>query len=75
MHDRNSNPGGRAVGIRSPYDTEALRDRVRQWRAEATRVTMEAMQAFCLDEADRCERRLNHSLSTPVIRASAKSAS
>jgi len=52
----------------SPYDTVALKERADQWRVEAAKVTTEAMRVFCLNEAERCERRLQRSLSTPVIR-------
>ncbi|HEY4174097.1 MAG TPA: hypothetical protein VGM42_13790 [Rhodopila sp.] len=52
----------------SPYDTLALLDRARQWRAEAVRVKAGAMRAFCLAEAEWCERRVNRSRTTPVFR-------
>jgi hypothetical protein len=53
---------------RSPYDLVVLRERADQWRAEAAAATLESMRAFCLTEADHCERRVQLSLSTPIIR-------
>jgi hypothetical protein len=53
---------------RSPYDLVVLRERAELWRVEAAKATLEAMRTFCLTEADRCERRVQMSLSTPVIR-------
>jgi hypothetical protein len=53
---------------RSPYDLVVLRERAELWRAEAAVATFEAMRAFCLTEAHRCEQRVHMSLSTPVIR-------
>jgi hypothetical protein len=53
--------------VPSEYDTRALLVRAEQWRAEAASVTLEAMRAFCLDEAERHEQRLQRSLSTPVF--------
>jgi hypothetical protein len=53
---------------RSPYDLAVLRERAALWRAEAAAATLEAMRAFCLTEADRCERRVQMSLFTPVFR-------
>jgi hypothetical protein len=52
---------------RSPYDLVVLRERADQWRAEAAAATLESMRAFCLTEAHHCERRVQMSLSTPVI--------
>jgi hypothetical protein len=54
--------------ISSPYDTRALKERADQWRVEAAMAASEATRAFCLHEAERCERRLQQSLFTPVIR-------
>jgi hypothetical protein len=53
---------------RSPYDLAVLRERAELWRAEAAVATFEAMRAFCLTEAHRCEQRVHMSVSTPVIR-------
>jgi hypothetical protein len=53
---------------RSPYDVVVLKERAELWRAEAAAATVDAMRAFCLTEADHCERRVQMSLSTPVIR-------
>jgi hypothetical protein len=53
---------------RSPYDLTVLRERAELWRAEAAAATLEAMRSFCLIEADQCERRVQMSLSTPVLR-------
>jgi hypothetical protein len=52
----------------SPYDTRVLLDRARQWRAEAARTTLGTMRAYCLAEADWCERRITLSRTTPVFR-------
>ncbi|HEY4173043.1 MAG TPA: hypothetical protein VGM42_08435 [Rhodopila sp.] len=52
----------------SPYDTRVLLDRARQWRAEAARVTLGAMRAYCLAEANWCEQRITLSRTTPVFR-------
>ena len=52
----------------SPYDLTVLRERAALWRAEAAAARFEAMRAFCLTEADRCESRVQMSLSTPVFR-------
>jgi len=53
---------------RSPYDLAVLKERAELWRAEAAAATLEAMRSFCLTEAAHCERRVEMSLSTPVIR-------
>jgi hypothetical protein len=53
---------------RSPYDLAVLKERAELWRAEAAAATLEAMRSFCLTEAAYCERRVEMSLSTPVIR-------
>jgi hypothetical protein len=55
-------------GTQSPYDTHTLRERARQWRIEAAKVTNHAMREFCLDEADKCEHRVRRSLYTPIVR-------
>jgi hypothetical protein len=52
----------------SPYDIVVLKERAQLWRAEADSTTLEEMRTFCLTEADRCERRVELSFSTPVIR-------
>ena len=52
----------------SPYDLVVLRERALLWRAEAAVATLEAMQIFCLSEAHQCERRVELSRITPVIR-------
>lgn len=49
------------------YDPESLTRRAALWRAEAEAATLRAMRLFCLMEADKCERRAEMSLSTPVI--------
>jgi hypothetical protein len=51
----------------SEYDTEALADRMHQWRLEAALAATEEMRAFCLGEAARYEQRLKQSFSTPVL--------
>jgi hypothetical protein len=56
---------------RSPYDPRNLLERAKQWRAEAAAATLAEMRAYCLDEADRCERRVQRSRSTPVFREAA----
>jgi len=53
---------------RSPYDVVVLKERAALWRVEAAASTVDAMRIFCLTEADYCERRVQMSLSTPVIR-------
>jgi hypothetical protein len=53
---------------RSPYDLVVLKERAELWRLEAAAATVDAMRNFCLTEADHCERRVQMSLSTPVIR-------
>jgi hypothetical protein len=58
----------RLTSPNSPYDTLVLLKRAKQWRAEAARVAPGAMRAFCLAEADWCERRVNLSRATPVFR-------
>jgi hypothetical protein len=57
--------------IRSPYDPVVLTERAQLWRAEAACATLEAMRTLCLTEAERCERRVQLSVSTPVILESA----
>jgi hypothetical protein len=52
----------------SPYDLVVLEERAHLWRAEAHVARLEEMRTFCLTEADRCERRIELSRSTPVIR-------
>jgi hypothetical protein len=52
----------------SPYDPVILKERAQLWRVEADAATLEEMRTFCLNEADRCERRIELSLSTPVFR-------
>jgi hypothetical protein len=51
----------------SPYDLSVLRERAALWRAEAAAARFEAMRQFCLSEADRCERQVQKSQSTPVL--------
>ena len=53
---------------RSPYDLAVLKERAELWRLEAAAATMEEMRKFCLTEADYCERRIQMSASTPVLR-------
>jgi hypothetical protein len=55
----------------SPYDPDTLLERAKQWRAEAAVATLEEVRLFCLTEADRCERRVHRSQSTPVFREAA----
>jgi hypothetical protein len=52
----------------SPYDPDTLLERAKQWRSEAAAATLEEVRLFCLTEADRCERRVHLSQSTPVFR-------
>jgi hypothetical protein len=52
----------------SPYDLVVLTERAQLWRAEADAATLAEMRSFCLSEADRCERRVEVSRSTPVLR-------
>jgi hypothetical protein len=52
---------------RSEYDTKVLKERANQWRDVAATVTFESIRVFCLKEADKCERRLQLSFSTPVF--------
>ena len=52
----------------SQYDLSALDERIRQWRDEADRATLETMRRICLAEMRECERRLRRSLSTPMLR-------
>jgi hypothetical protein len=53
---------------RSPYDLTVLKERAELWRVEANSATFEAMRSFCLTEAANCERRVELSVTTPVIR-------
>ncbi len=53
---------------RSCYDLIVLREQAELWRAEAAVATIDAMRSFCLTEADKCERRVEMSLTTPVFR-------
>ena len=55
----------------SVYDLSALKERASRWRAEAVATTEEPMRAICLTAADRCERLVQMSLFTPVIREQA----
>ncbi|MDR3533635.1 MAG: hypothetical protein P4L90_24125 [Rhodopila sp.] len=59
---------------RTNYDPEALKQKAELWRLEAAAATMEAVRAFCLDEAAKCEQRAQRSLSTPVLSDIPKSA-
>jgi hypothetical protein len=52
----------------SPYDPSVLLKRAALWRAEAAAASLEEVRAFCLAEADQCERRVRRSQSTPVLR-------
>jgi hypothetical protein len=52
---------------RSLYDTQALKEYADRRRMEATAAISEERRAFYLEEAEKCERRLRQSLSTPVI--------
>jgi hypothetical protein len=61
---------GLSIMSASPYDLSVLQERATQWRAEAAAARFEAMRQFCLSEADRCERQVHKSLSTPVLRES-----
>jgi hypothetical protein len=45
-----------------------LKERAELWRVEAAAATVDAMRNFCLTEAYQCDRRVQMSLSTPVIR-------
>jgi hypothetical protein len=60
VHTSNASP--------SPYDTQALRERADRWRVEAARATLEAVRVLCVDEAEKCERRLQQSFWTPIVR-------
>ena len=52
----------------SSYDPESLLKRAELWRAEAAVASIEEVRVFCLAEADQCERRVQRSRSTPVLR-------
>jgi hypothetical protein len=52
----------------SEFDTLALKQRAEEWRVEAARATSDDMRAFCERQAEQCERRLQGSFDTPVIR-------
>jgi hypothetical protein len=56
------------VMSRNSYDPEALLERAAQWRARAAATVGEEERAFCLAEAEKCERRVQLSRSTPVFR-------
>jgi hypothetical protein len=53
---------------RSSYDPETLLQRAVEWRARAAAAALEEERAFCLAEAEKCERRVQLSRSTPVFR-------
>jgi hypothetical protein len=50
------------------YDPESLTERARQWRLVATSAMHESMRVFCLEQAERCDRRVQASINTPVLR-------
>ena len=52
----------------SSYDPEALLKRAELWRAEAAVALIEEVRAFCLAEADQCERRVQKARLTPILR-------
>jgi len=58
----------REVMIRNSYDPQALLERAAQWRAQALVASQEEERAYCLAEAEKCERRVQLSQSTPVFR-------
>ncbi|HQT79062.1 MAG TPA: hypothetical protein PLD10_18570 [Rhodopila sp.] len=51
----------------SQYDVTMLLQRAKLWRIEAAVATLEAMRAFCLAQAEDCERRVQLSLSVPIL--------
>jgi hypothetical protein len=53
---------------RSQYDPDVLRNRAERWRREAALVTLEGVSAFCLVQAEECDRRVRQSLTAPVFR-------
>jgi hypothetical protein len=51
----------------SQYDLWTLEKRIRLWHDEADRAASEAIRQICIAEACECERRLQRSVSTPVL--------
>lgn len=56
----------------SYYDPNALTAKAKAWRAEVAVTPLDAMRAFCLSEAERCDRIVEQSLHTPVFHESTK---
>ena len=54
----------------SSYDPTSMLKRAARWREAAAATPVEEDRAFCLAEADRCERRVHLSRFTPVLRES-----
>jgi hypothetical protein len=50
------------------YDPESLTEKARRWRLVAASVRHETTRLFCLDQAERCDRRVQASIDTPVFR-------
>jgi hypothetical protein len=50
------------------YDLDILLHKAALWRSEAAMAMLDEVRAFCLAEADRCERRVQQSRSTPLFR-------
>jgi hypothetical protein len=58
----------------SPYDLVVLREQATLWRAEAATTTCDARRKFCIAEADRYDRLVEMSVSTPMFREMADTA-
>jgi hypothetical protein len=59
---------GRKTMSWNEYDPESLTERARHWRLVATSAIHESMRVFCLEQAKRCDRRVQASINTPVLR-------
>lgn len=66
LRPRPPSPNQRRMKI-SPYDPITLEEGARLWRTEAEAASLPALRAFCLEEAERCERRIRDSLATPIL--------
>lgn len=54
----------------SQYDPHALMNRALLWRLEAQAALREAVRAYCVDQAEQCERLALRSLETPCLKSS-----
>jgi hypothetical protein len=53
--------------LNSLYDAGRILTRAAEWRIEAAAAPFSTMRAFCLDQADQCEKLVRQSMEAPVL--------